>query len=541
MSDSPLSRRSFLKTGSTLAGLAAVAPVASIVAGDGTRETAPCQAPAPRPMPYLYPNPGRIVIVEHPGAVTGTSTVNAAIVQQMFDEGIMALTGVASSPAEALASLLPGLTTAKKIALKPNLINSSVPTRKELVKAVITRLVQMLGGFPAANITLYEDQSFSASGYTTAYFGQSVHLVVDTSFPNLGYTIHCNGKDRPYSKSLYEADYLINMPVLKDHSCSSSFNMTLSFKNHMGTLNPGGSLGVHCDKVAMLDVMADAVMTTKQRLVILDCLLAIYNGGPGGSPQAQPKKIMLSQDPVTIDSQGRIAINALRTQNGLSPKTAGYIDEAAAAPRSIGIADPALMTIVNVYLPVRLASFTAVIEDDAVALAWSTETETNNAGFHVERRPKSSDAWTRVAFLPGRGTTASRSEYRHRDALDAALRLERAIEYRLRQVDTDGGEECSPSVTVVPVLDEDSWLLEQNYPNPFPTTTDIPLALSRDTDLRLEVVDAAGRRVALLHDGPAAAGQHYYRWDASAQAAGIYLGRATVAGASKEIQLIVLR
>ena len=131
----PLSRRGFLKSGTALAGLAAVAP--SI---PGFAETLPGATDENATL-TLYPNPGRIVIVEHPGAVLGYNNVNAAVVQAMFDQGIMTFTGITSSPADALASLFPNLTTAKKIAIKPNLINSAVPTRKELLKAVISRLV----------------------------------------------------------------------------------------------------------------------------------------------------------------------------------------------------------------------------------------------------------------------------------------------------------------------------------------------------------------------------------------------------------------
>ena len=171
--------------------------------------------------------------------------------QHMFDEGVMRFTGITSSPADALASLFPGLTKTSKIAIKPSLLNGTVPTRKELVKAVIVRLVQMLGGFPATNLTLHERHDMPSLGYTKAYFGQQVGILTDTAFPDLGYTILCDGKRRPYSKTLHDSDFLINMPVLKDHFCEMDF--TLAFKNHMGTVNPGGPLGICSNKKAVLD------------------------------------------------------------------------------------------------------------------------------------------------------------------------------------------------------------------------------------------------------------------------------------------------
>jgi len=490
---------------------------------------------------YAYPNPGRVAIVHHPGAVLGFNNVDINAVQYMFDQGIMNLTGVFSSPAAALASLFPGLTTNSKIALKPNLINSSVPTRKEVVKVVINRLVEMLGGFPATNITLYERHNFAGCGYSTSYFGHNVKLVVDTSFPNLGYTIHCDGKDRPYSRTLHEADYLINMPVLKDHSCSTALNLTLAFKNHMGTVNPGGSNGIHCNKNAILDIMASNVMRNKQRLVILDALYAIYNGGPGGNPQATPMKMLLSQDPVAIDAQGRIMINNLRSTNGLGPKNATYIDQAAASPYSLGIADPALMTVVNLALPVNLAAFTASLDHGVIVLRWRTEGESNNSGFTVQRSMNGMLDWTDIGFVHGAGTTHEAREYSFVDDASAQLARGGSLYYRLRQLDSGGGIRYSPTVEVALQHRELEWNLEQNYPNPFAAGTDLPLHLPRAARLRLEVFDMSGARVVTLCDAEINAGMHYFHFDSGDLASGSYVARATAEGVVRDIHMLLLR
>ena len=489
---------------------------------------------------FAYPNPGRIVIVEHTGAVLGFNNVDEGAVQYMFDQGIMQLAGIYTSPAAALASFFPGLTTSKKIALKPNFLNSIVPTRKELAKAVINRLVQMLGGFPASNITFYERHSFNGVGYTTSYFGHNVNLVVDTQFPNNGYTIMCDGKARPYSASLHNADYLINMPVLKDHSCSSSLNLTLAFKNHMGTVNPGGSLGIHCNKNAVLDIMASSVMTTKQRLVILDALYAVYNGGPGGNPQATPQKILLSQDPVAIDAQGRIMINNLRSANGLSAKNATYIDQAAASPYNLGIADPAQMQVISMHFPVELALFTASLADGLVQLYWRTETETNNRGFTVERSADGQSRWQDIGFVDGAGTTTAPREYRFTDGDRAALRGARVLFYRLRQTDLDGSVEYSSTVEVALQVNEADWNIEPNYPNPFVHDTDLPVFLPREAHLHVDVFDVSGARVATLCSETVPAGMHYFHFDARDLPAGSYLARATAEGRVREIMMIRL-
>ncbi len=531
MADRNSSRRSFLKKSTALAGL-------SLLPTPLARGGEALASPPEVQRTYAYPNPGRVVIVEHTGAVLGFNNVDEAAVQYMFDQGIMQLAGIYTSPADALASFFPGLTTSKKIALKPSFLNSIVPTRKELAKALINRLVQMLGGFPAANITAYERHSFSGLGYTTSYLGHNVNLVVDISFPNNGYTIRCDGKDRPYSASLHNADYLINMPVLKDHSCSSSLNLTLAFKNHMGTVNPSGSLGIHCNKNAVLDIMASSVMTTKQRLVILDALYAVYSGGPGGNPQATPQKILLSQDPVAIDAQGRIMINNLRAANGLSAKAATYIDQAAAPPYSLGIADPAQMQIVTMTFPVELALFTASLIDGVVRLDWRTETETDNRGFAVERSESGQSGWQEIAFIDGAGTTTAPHEYRFIDNDTALLRRVRALFYRLRQVDHDGRADYSSTVEVALQLNEASWNIEPNYPNPFVHDTDLPVYLPRETHLHIDVFDLAGARVEILCSATMPAGMHYIHFNARDLPAGSYVARATAEGTVREVMMV---
>ena len=77
--------------------------------------------------------------------------------------------------------------------------------------------------------------------------------------------------------------------------------------------------------------------------------------------------------------------------------------------------------------------------------------------------------------------------------------------------------------------------LETNYPNPFNPSTVIALTATRDQQVRLEVFDARGRLVRLLHDGALSAGRHELVWDGrddtgQVAAAGVYLARAQGAG-----------
>jgi hypothetical protein len=89
--------------------------------------------------------------------------------------------------------------------------------------------------------------------------------------------------------------------------------------------------------------------------------------------------------------------------------------------------------------------------------------------------------------------------------------------------------------------------LGHGSPNPFNPATRIRYSLGSDTDrARLAVYDVAGRLVAVLSDGPAAAGEHEARWDGRDDSgrpvsSGVYFVRLSADGWSGSTKMTLLK
>lgn len=89
-------------------------------------------------------------------------------------------------------------------------------------------------------------------------------------------------------------------------------------------------------------------------------------------------------------------------------------------------------------MPVTLVSFNARSENAIIRLEWRTTSETDNAGFYIER---STDAfnWQDIGFVDGNATTSVVKDYSFRDEKPAPG----LSYYRLRQTDFNGTTEHS--------------------------------------------------------------------------------------------------
>ncbi len=139
-------------------------------------------------------------------------------------------------------------------------------------------------------------------------------------------------------------------------------------------------------------------------------------------------------------------------------------------------------------LPVELLSFTATQEGPDALLRWATAQEKDNDRFELE---VSTDGqrFAAIGTVAGQGTTASRTDYRFRDA-QLLLRGANVVHYRLRQVDLDGTATLSVVRSVS--IDRTGQSRLKLVPNPTRLATTLT---GSQPGAAVQVFDAVGRQV----------------------------------------------
>jgi hypothetical protein len=185
-------------------------------------------------------------------------------------------------------------------------------------------------------------------------------------------------------------------------------------------------------------------------------------------------------------------------------------------------------------LPVELVSFSGRLAGNNIQLNWQTATEVDNNGFEVERKTQNSE-WQKIGFEEGHGMCNSPKYY---SFSDNSVTPGSKYLYRLKQIDGDGTFTYS-NIIEITTSGITTFRLEQNYPNPFNPETVIRFELPVAGEIRLEVFDAHGEKVAVLTEGFQESGVHSVVFDAKGLATGVYF-YTLVTGDKKITQKMVL-
>lgn len=354
MSDSTLSRRRFLEHSASLS--LAVLGLSSCRAVPEAESTPPFPSgpavasgtpPASEATPPSPRGRSKVVLVKDVAAVRDRNQIDEAVVEEMLEKGLLALTGAASVQAAWQTFFKPE----DVVGLKINcLFGLGASTHPEVTRAVVRGVQQ--AGVPADKIIVWDrsDGDMRKSGYVLNRNGAGVKYygTEDDYEPNA--TSHGSFNGRLSRILTQQITALINVPILKDHSIAG---ITVSMKNHYGSFdNPGAHHGNNCDPY-IADLNDLPVIREKTRLLICDALRPIAEGGPQHSPRHAWTfgGLLLSTDPVALDYWGWRIIEARRQETGLGTlEQAGRPPRqlASAAARGLGNNDPDRIELVEV-------------------------------------------------------------------------------------------------------------------------------------------------------------------------------------------------
>jgi hypothetical protein len=110
---------------------------------------------------------------------------------------------------------------------------------------------------------------------------------------------------------------------------------------------------------------------------------------------------------------------------------------------------------------------------------------------------------------------------------------------RVLRFDMNAGP--TTGLSAVPGQRPTAYSLSQNYPNPFNPTTSIRFRLPESGNVRLEVFDVLGKRVAVLVNEHMQAGSYQVPFNASALASGVYLYRLSAKDFSSVHKMMLLK
>jgi hypothetical protein len=169
------------------------------------------------------------------------------------------------------------------------------------------------------------------------------------------------------------------------------------------------------------------------------------------------------------------------------------------------------------FIPVELASFSAELVEQDVVLNWTTASELNNQGFEIEHS-SDNEYFSKIGFVPGFGTTTEMKSYSFRISdIQSGVQY-----YRLKQIDFDGTETIYNSVEVTGPL-PNTFVLNQNHPNPFNPATAISFSLPVESVVTIKLFNLLGQEVTQITNTNFNSGNHKIEFNAEGLSSGTYI------------------
>ena len=275
--------------------------------------------------------PAVVIVRDKTQASIDRFKVDAAIVGRLVDRAVMTLAGK-DDVAKAWAAYV---SPEDRVAVKFNGLFGRATTHPEVIHAVTAGLIK--AGVDPANIVVYDrsDRDMKTTGLTINREGKGVRIY--GTGKQYGPDVKAGSVGTKLTRTLLDADVLINLPMMKSHS---RCGVTGALKNHLGTIpNAGAFHKDYCSAIADLNALAP--IKNKTRICIADALYALYDGGPEFRPRGRWDfhGVIASVDPVALDATLDDIVRAKRVEKGLKPRHNDPKHIARAADLGLGEAD----------------------------------------------------------------------------------------------------------------------------------------------------------------------------------------------------------
>ncbi|MFA6449090.1 MAG: DUF362 domain-containing protein [bacterium] len=297
-----ISRRVFIKSAAkTVAGLGALPLIGETALGADAAGAAAAGKDA------------RVCLVQSKTPIVKGDEAKA-IFKRMLDEGVKNIANGGNVDKYWRASFKPD----DRVAIKVNGFGYKGNCGSLLAGAICERLKG--AGVKPENVVIYEnsDGSLKGSGYKINFDGPGFRCYGTDRVGHMEKAIKSGACEARYTKILERCTALINMPTLKSHNMAG---VTISLKNHYGSFsNPRDYHGNDCDPF-IADINTADIIRNKTRLVVCDAVKVLFCGGPDWVPAwtADFNGILVSADPVALDSIGYKIIKKLRKESGIRP------------------------------------------------------------------------------------------------------------------------------------------------------------------------------------------------------------------------------
>lgn len=322
-------RRQFLKQ-ATVAGALAACPAAAKRTGSAAESS----------------TKSRLVLVRNPGVLAGDA-IEKDVLAGMLDRAVAALTGHADAPAAWASLFKPG----DVVGIKVNCLGGrGATTNPEVAYAAADAVIR--AGIRPSDVVIWENRVdfLQSGGYKLNKDGEGVRVLAVGQDWEEEATVSGSINGRLAKILTREITALINVPFMKDHMMAG---ITGALKNHYGSFhNPMMCHGNRCDPF-IADLNEIPVIREKTRLIVMDALRPVADGGPGFRRSAvwDYNGLLVSRDPVAVDTMSWKIIDERRKETGLPTVAAAGrepISIATAAARGLGVNDFDKMEILNI-------------------------------------------------------------------------------------------------------------------------------------------------------------------------------------------------